>query len=331
MGDLLLEDRRASTAPDEPRKIRVAMVCAPGQDHFLGPLVERLSREPDIEPSKWIVKSGMDLQRAFSRADVVFVEWATDVAVDASRMQIEFGIPLVVRLHSYEAFGPWPRLLWWENVERCVFVAEHVRQIVRDRFPEIVDRFADLRTPIIPNGVDLDRFRPQPWAGLHRIGVVANVSGKKCPEMWLQILALLPERFSLHVAGRMDDPRFAYYLPHMAERLGVADRFHLDGPVADVVEWWRDKDFCLSTSPHEGCPLNVIEAAALGKYVVCHDIMGARDWPCDARFGDVTIAVARFLDGESAGPIEHDERFYARFSLDANAAAFARLFRELAS
>lgn len=307
------------------RKLRVAMLCAPGQDHFLGPLVERLAREPDLEPFHVVARNGGDVHAAFETADVVFVEWATDVAVDASRAQPKFRKPLVVRLHSYEAFGPWPGLIQWRNVAACVFVSNHIVDMIPPQVPSLVAGPLPCETLVIPNGVDLDRFAPQPWAGLHRIGVVANVSGKKCPEMWLQVLSVLPDHFSLHVAGRMDDKRFAYYLPHMAERLGVADRFHLDGPVADVVEWWLDKDFCLSTSPHEGCPLNVIEAAALGKVVVCHDILGADDWPVSLHFWRVSAAAEAIANWTTRPSPD-----VSRFSLDRNAAAFADLFRSVA-
>lgn len=69
------------------------------------------------------------------------------------------------------------------------------------------------------------------------------------------------------------------YLREMAGRLGLADRFHMEGHLdADkVAAWWKDKDWCLSTSMDEGCPYNVIEAAALGVLPVVHEYVGARE------------------------------------------------------
>lgn len=298
--------------------MRLSLVCQPGQDHFLGPLVGELGKLDDIEPRVFLVRTGSDMMDAFRWGDAVFVEWCSDPAVDASKMQPAFGKPLVIRLHSYEAFARWPKLVEWQNVARLVFVADHIEQIVRTDFPDV--KLPE--TVVIRNGVDLDKFQPQPWAGLYRIGVVANISGKKNPEMWLQVLAELPERFSMHVAGRMDDRRFAHYLPHMAEKLGVADRFHLDGHVEDIVEWWRDKDFCLSTSPHEGCPLNVIEAAALGKVTVVHDALGADGWPCERFFRP--RHAAQLIGREYGWKSDMDT-----FSLTRNAAQFADLFRRI--
>lgn len=300
--------------------MRISLVCQRGHDHFLGPLVGELEKLDDIEPRVFLVENAVDLVDATRFGDVIFVEWCAELAVTVAKVQPTFGKPLVIRLHSFEAFHSWPARVQWQNVARLVFVADHVEQIVQADFPDV-----DLpETVVIRNGVDLDRFQPQPWAGLNRVGVVANVSGKKNPEMWLQVLAFLPDYWSLHVAGRMYDRRFAHYLPHMAQKLGVADRFHLDGHVEDIVEWWRDKDVCLSTSPHEGFPLNVIEAAALGKWTVVHDILGASEWPCSGRFTEAHEAAD--LIEQWRIPDRHDS---TPFSLTHNAAQFADLFRRI--
>ena len=252
---------------------RLAVLVKSGHGSFIEPLIDRIRSD-----SPWLVRTFTGYARApadaYAWGDVIWCEWADDLTEAAVKAQPAFRKPVVVRLHSYEAFMPWPSSIRWENVARCVFVAEHVRTMVR----ESVANF-DMRTTsmVIPNGVDLERFALQEHKPGHRLGVVANVNGKKAPEMWLQVLAKLPGGYHIHVAGKMQDGRYRHYLPHMAERLGVADRLHIEGFVADIVDWWRDKDYVLSTSPHEGCPMNVLEAMALGVKPVVHDFIGCKD------------------------------------------------------
>lgn len=149
---------------------------------------------------------------------------------------------------------------------------------------------------LIPNGIDVDRFKPDPvarrrvrseWrlpAGSRVVGIVGRLDPMKDHSTMLAALALLvPTRPDLFLVVVGDGPgKYRSNLTALAQRLGVDHRVIWAGSSHDMASVYNGFDICcLSSSFGEGFP-NV-----LGEAMAC-------EIPCVATdVGDAT----RILDG----------------------------------
>jgi N-acetyl-alpha-D-glucosaminyl L-malate synthase BshA len=120
---------------------------------------------------------------------------------------------------------------------------------------------------VIPNFVDLRRFRPapRPPGGPPTLAHVSNFRPVKRSLDAVRVLARLPAPARLLFVGSGPEEAAARRL---AARLGVARRVRFAGEVADVAGVLRSASLLLSTSAFEGFGLAVLEAMASGIPVV---------------------------------------------------------------
>jgi len=258
-------------------------------DSFLAPLLPALEQHYEVE----FISAGPGdaLAEAIGRADIVWLEWCWDHAVWATRNRIVAGKPCVVRLHSIEALQTnYPAQMDWGQVTRLVTVADDISETLLSRFPGVT---APIQ--VIPNGIDMDRFRPV-GPDRFRVGWVGHLEPKKNPMLLMQIAHRLVQhdtRFTFHVAGAFTDPRTTRYLKQMQAALCLGGVVHFDGHVGDMPAWYADKGVLLSTSMYESFGMNIGEAMAAGAFPVVHDFPGAdRLWPAECLFASVEHAVA---------------------------------------
>jgi len=185
-----------------------------------------------------------------------------------------------------------PTMVKWESIDYLVFVAPHIKEIVKRKIPDIEDLVC---TKIVPNGLDIDRIKPNKVLNMYDIAYVCNINYKKEPVLALQIMSELMKfntGFKLHVAGAWQDERYKIYMEHMAKEMGIEDNIIYYGFVQDMDTFWENKGIILSTSIHEGHPYNIMEGAARGLQPVVHNFMGARElYPVSWLFNTVEEAV----------------------------------------
>jgi hypothetical protein len=273
-------------------------------DSFLAPLIPALER--DWEVRFVALPPGPELAAAIAWCDVLWLEWCWDHAVWATRENVSAGRPTILRLHSVEALNTdYPARVDWSRVDRLVTVGEDIAELIRPR--------VKLAPVVIPNGVDLTRFRagvPDPT----RVAWVGHIEPKKNPMLLLQIAARLRATHQFHVAGGFTDLRTSRYLRHLAATLGLGGALHLHGPVADMPGFLADKGVILSTSMYESFGLNIAEGMACGLAPVVHDFPGADMlWPAECLFASVDEAVALI---RAARPGAQWRDWVRRYSLD---------------
>ena len=157
------------------------------------------------------------------------------------------------------------------SATRCIAVSDAVAAHVRR---------LDRRVPVdvVPNGVDLRRFRPDMAARSDRLraGFLGRLVPNKGPDVAVRAVAEAARAgldVSLSVAG--DGPDRAP-LERLAVGLGIADRVRFDGFVVDPERWLREIDVLIRPSTTEGMPLAVLEALAAGVAIVASDVPGNR-------------------------------------------------------
>jgi glycosyltransferase involved in cell wall biosynthesis len=152
--------------------------------------------------------------------------------------------------------------------------------LTEDEAKLLVRTFGRVRAPIrvIPNGVDLERFRPaddeersaeRARLGLPRDRAVAVFIGHEFERKGLPAaiaaLRLAPDVLLLVVGGTPDQIRHA---TAEAGQLGVSDRVRFVGPQPDPVPYLRAADVFVLPSAYESYGLVVMEALACGLPVI---------------------------------------------------------------
>ncbi|XXT27315.1 glycosyltransferase family 4 protein [Sorangium sp. So ce448] len=141
---------------------------------------------------------------------------------------------------------------------------------------------------VIPNGVDTSEFAPGKVCR-ERFGLPAGVplllfagdlrTSRKNLDTVLAALADVPEPVALAVAGTTEGSVY----PQLARDLGVAERVHFIGHVADMPALMRSCDALVFPSRYEAMSLVVLEAMASGIAVLAARSTGAAGFvPPDA-------------------------------------------------
>ena len=141
----------------------------------------------------------------------------------------------------------------------------------------------------IPNGVDIERYRPAGDDGgpeRHGILIVARLLDvqKRVSDL-LRAVALLGDEWTLRVMGSGPDEA---ELRALAAELGIHERCRFDGFVMDrdlVAGAMRDAAVFALPSAYEGLPMALLEAMASGCAVVGSDIPAIAEVIEDGRTG----------------------------------------------
>jgi len=167
---------------------------------------------------------------------------------------------------------------------------------------------------VVFNGVDLDKFKFSVHKPGYDLAIMAHVSYKKNPAMWLQILSRLKNldnRYKLHLAGDFQDPRYKVYFDHAIKEMGLQENLIFYGWINNVEDFLEDKAYILSTSIHEGHPYNVLESMARGIKPIILNYRGAQEqWPRELIYNTLEEAVEKITEEA------YDSEFYRRFVED---------------
>lgn len=200
--------------------------------------------------------------------DVFLHCWAT------GNTTLRWGARNYMFLRRYELFSGGLDKVEWKGVDGLFVVNNWIKDVVERVFAE-----RGINTPVhlVYNGTDLSRWKFKIRLPGKRVGMACHIHPKKNLPLAMQILAALPEDYSLHIAGEIQDSCTAEYLNNIGEK--VKRKVYLYGhiPHEQLNRWWDTVDCCLSTSISEGNPNNVIEAMAKGIKPVIHAWPGAED------------------------------------------------------
>jgi len=133
---------------------------------------------------------------------------------------------------------------------------------------------------VLPNGVDLDKFQPQPDQQLrveHAVSgtlllCVGNLLEAKGHHIAIEALASLPDT-ALFIVGEGPEEQS---LRALAKKLGVASRVHFLGyvPHSQMAAIYSTADFTILASANEGMPNVMLESLACGTRVVATNVGG---------------------------------------------------------
>jgi glycosyltransferase involved in cell wall biosynthesis len=258
--------------------MKIAFLSQPGLSNFMLPVSAELRKrgheclDIDVDDMKVICD-------AVYQSDTVWLEWANQLAVTVTTdMGLLNGKRTILRVHSYEAFGPWIEYIEWTRVSDLIFVAPHIRDIVLSRVPKIEKIVKHIH--IIPNGVDLARYSLQDKGESNKIAYIGYINFKKAPELLMHAFERLLSHdptLTLHIAGQFQEPRYELYFRQFAEHTGIYDKIFFEGWQHNMAEWLKDKKYVISTSLLESQGMGIMEAMATGCKPLIHDFVGAQE------------------------------------------------------
>lgn len=258
------------------------------------------------------------------------------------------GVPLAITARGSDVnlIGEmyWPRrMMRWAS--RVAGASIGVSRALVERLVAI--GVAPGSTRVLRNGVDLERFRPEPQlAARERVGgplhglrmvCVAALVPVKCHALVLHALCELPNwHLDFVGTGKLDAS-----LRQLAKQLGVADRVRFVGRIAqDELRFhFSAADLSVLASSNEGWPNVLLESMACGTPVVASRVGGIPEVIASPAAGRMfeSGSVAGFVTAVQAQETalgnaarRSDARHYAcGFSWDATSAGQRRLFVEL--
>jgi glycosyltransferase involved in cell wall biosynthesis len=212
--------------------------------------------------------------------------------------------------------------------------------------------YVNTRSLVIPNGFEVDSFRPDPVArasfrgelavddGAVLVGIVARVHPSKDHANFFraaEIAAARDPRLAFVCAGRGTD---THARCREAMRGPLRGRLHLLGERVDVPRVMAGLDILVSSSNTEGCPNAVGEGMACGLPVIGTDIGDTRDVIGDAgRIVPCADPARLAAEIESLSALGHArrrefgdvarERIRTAYSIESVAARFGRLYHEI--
>ena len=258
---------------------KISVICMAGLDNFIDPIIEGLASDYFVR--KFIVTTQQEIYNAIDWGDTVWLEWCNQVAITGTNYEKIEGKKVIIRLHSYEALADFPKQINWSVVNKLIFVAPHIRDILNEISPDIKDK---VKSEVIFNGLDLDKIPFKEREAGFKIAWVGYINYKKNPPMALQVMKMLTsgdynssKRYVLHIAGEYQDLRYKIYLEYMIKEMGLQDNVVFHGWVDDMEGFWKDKNYLLHTSIHEGHSYAINESLARGIKPIIHNFRGAKE------------------------------------------------------
>ncbi|WBW96610.1 glycosyltransferase [Oceanirhabdus sp. W0125-5] len=253
-------------------KKKIIFFIIPNGDSFIDDIIRGLSKE--YETKKVIVTDWKQIDEGMAWADICWFEWCDQLIIYGSKLEIAKEKKIICRLHSYEALTNNINQVNWDNVDKLIFVAEHIRNNVLSKVSINKDK-----TIVIPNGVDLDKCNFKDREKGFNIAYVGYINHKKGPMLLLHTFKAIydkDDRYKLYIAGTFQDERYVLYFQQMIREMGLVNSVFYEGWQKDIDEWLDDKNYILCTSVLESQNMSVMQGMSKGIKPLIHNFVGAK-------------------------------------------------------
>jgi starch synthase (maltosyl-transferring) len=242
------------------------------------------------------------------------------------------------------------RLRWAKWLDGLVTRHVCVSQSVAD-FSAAVGGLATTRLIVIPNGVDLERFRNARPCSHESLGVgpnrrlivfIGRLDAQKGPDLLLELAPEFLSRLPDHDLVFVGRGPLRESLEARSRQQAEGNRIHFAGWRADVPEILAAADLVALPSQWEGMPNVLLEAMAAGKPVVATNVEGATEVLAAASAGQLVshgsqaicesiVAIASQPEAQSRMGRENRCVVEQDYTLEAAVSRYARLYEALAA
>jgi len=267
-----------------------------GNFTFVRSIAKELEHDYRVELMDAGDQQAVQIDQVPDDGGIIWLEWANGpaISVTASR-ELYLKHPIVLRVHRYEIYSQAPRYINWHRVDAVIFVSRTTRETFRSLHP---DQYRAIRRAfVVPNGVDLEKFRFKDRTPGFNLACTARIHPDKNLPLLVQCMDALRRinaRYRCEVAGKVSDPALYLYLKQMVSRLNLDENLVFLGQVNDISQWLDNKNYIVQTSVVEGHPVGILEGMAMGLKPVVHSFYGLEEdmYP----EGSVFLTPSEFVD-----------------------------------
>jgi glycosyltransferase involved in cell wall biosynthesis len=230
--------------------------------------------------------AGLRLTRNW-RPDFTIAFFGIPCGPVAHTLKTIYGIPYILSLRGGDVpgFQPYDLALYhrlmkpairflWRQADCVVANSRGLSLLAHRTVP-------DLTIHIVPNGVDVQKFRPAGSLdrnGPVRLLYVGRLTYQKGVDVFIQALNRLDSKiqFQVEIVG---DGNARPPLERMVQRFGLVDRLHFTGWLnrAEIPQRYQQADIFVLPSRDEGMANVILEAMASGLPVIATSIAGNRE------------------------------------------------------
>ena len=197
-------------------------------------------------------------------------------------------IPSIRTAHG----APEHRLNWRQLAKRLIglldwlcgqFLQKKIIAVSEDLYDKLTQEFPARKITIVPNGIDIDALAQyaKPDQTTHtrkafKVGLVGRLVPVKRVDLFIELARRIrdahPElaiRFHIYGDGPLLDD-----LTALTQHYGLENTVHFEGHCSNIAEEMATLDALLITSDHEGLPMTLLEAMAIGTPVVARSVGG---------------------------------------------------------
>jgi glycosyltransferase involved in cell wall biosynthesis len=269
--------RHGGPSPDPAAGPPLRVVIAGHDLKFFTALIESFRLEPDLEVrvDQWAALGEHDEARSrdlAAWADVIICEWCGPNAVWYSRHK-QRSARLLVHLHRFELYAPYPEQVKIGNVDQVICVSDHYARLTRQ-----VTGWPAAKVSTVPNPLEVAQLdRPKLDGARFHLGMISVAESRKRLDLGLDVLEELrrdDDRYLMLVKSRMPWEHW-WVWQHPQERSHYSEVFRrvqrspllrdavvFDDAGPDVPAWLRRIGFVLSTSDDESFHLAPAEGMA---------------------------------------------------------------------
>jgi polysaccharide pyruvyl transferase CsaB len=284
-------------------KRKIAVLCLPGLESFLQDIVDFLQTKYEVLTC--YSNNNRDIEAAAHWADIVWLEWANQMAVHVTNKVPQIKDKKVIcRLHGYEVFTDLPTQINWSVVDQLIFVAKHKQQIFNQKF-----KIQFQPQTILRNGVNTNKFTiAENKQNTKRLVLLGHINFRKGLPLLLQFYHELlrhdPEYY-LYIRGDFQDHRLEVAALTMINELSLSNKLEFVDWVDDLNTWLADKSHILSFSLEESFHYAIGNGMAAGMKPVIHAWNESREiWPNRFVFKDLSEFLQLVME-DSYNPEEY--------------------------
>lgn len=226
---------------------------------FLEPIVNRwksAGRSVHLSTQDFVPELG-------DAAKLIWCDWANSRAVAAA--QYACAAKKILRVHAFEVFHDGIHYVDFDKFDHVIFVADHIR--------EYAERVCGLikNATVIPNGVDLEKFKPNPYQPVipNSICYAGWLTNKKGAVLLHMLANEFPE-YTFHCAVRFQENDIAQlFTERKPANLTIYPWQY------NIEQWYGQFQYVINTSPRESQCMAVMEAMACGCTPLVYNWIGA--------------------------------------------------------
>lgn len=280
---------------EKSNKKNIVFFVKQGLDSFLKDIINELSH--DYVTKKIVVTNLKQIDEGMKFADICWFEWCDELISYGSKLDIAKEKNIICRIHSYESFTEYPCNVYWKNIDKIIFVSEHIRNFTINNFN--IDKE---KTMVIPNGIDITKWTFKDRKPGFNIAYVGYINYKKGPMLLLHTFKAIYDKnnqYKLYIAGKFQDARDVLYFNQMIKEFGLEDNVIYEGWQDNLDIWLEDKNYILCTSVLESQNISIMQAMAKGIKPIIHNFVGAKEiYPQCLIWNTINDALEMLIDSK---------------------------------